>query len=176
MRAPSAPSAPPRRASAGRRAVRELVDGWGGVTIAYRRRLIDAPSYTLNHEEVGKALEEGIRFAEGLTPTAIEVDELGRCAAIRLARAGANDEVTLPARAVLVAAGTRPNTVLAREYAEQFGFDGQYFQAVDEQRPAGEAGEARQAEGRPGAAEPARRRPRPSASSATCIRPSPATW
>ena len=112
--------------------MRELVDGWGGVTIAYRRRLIDAPSYTLNHEEVGKALEEGIRFAEGLTPTAIDVDELGRCAAIRLARAGANDEVTLPARAVLVAAGTRPNTVLAREYAEQFGFDGQYFQAVDE--------------------------------------------
>jgi len=113
--------------------VRELVDGWGGVTIAYRRRLIDAPSYTLNHEEVGKALEEGIRFAEGLTPTAIDTDELGRCAAIRLARAGTNDEVTLPARAVLVAAGTRPNTVLAREYAEQFGFDGQYFQAVDEQ-------------------------------------------
>src|SRR5882724_6265686 len=112
--------------------VRELVDSWGGVTIAYRRRLIDAPSYTLNHEEVGKALEEGIRFAEGLTPTAIDVDELGRCAAIRLARAGANDEVTLPTRAVLVAAGTRPNTVLAREYAEQFGFEGQYFQAVDE--------------------------------------------
>ncbi|MGE0118959.1 MAG: FAD-dependent oxidoreductase [Dongiaceae bacterium] len=113
--------------------VRELVDGWGGVTIAYRRRLIDAPSYTLNHEEVGKALEEGIRFAEGLTPVAIETDEIGRCAAIRLSRAASNDEVTLPARAVLVAAGTRPNTVLAREYAEQFGFDGQYFQAVDEQ-------------------------------------------
>ena len=38
--------------------------------IAYRRRLIDSPSYTLNHEEVEKALEEGIRFAEGLTPLA----------------------------------------------------------------------------------------------------------
>jgi NADPH-dependent glutamate synthase beta subunit-like oxidoreductase/NAD(P)H-flavin reductase len=113
--------------------VRELVDGWGGVTIAYRRRLIDAPSYTLNHEEVGKALEEGIRFAEGLTPVAIDVDDTRHCAAIRLSRAGSPDEVTLPARAVLVAAGTRPNTVLAREYAEQFGFDGQYFQAVDEQ-------------------------------------------
>jgi len=25
-----------------------LVNGWGGVTIAYRRRLIDSPSYTLN--------------------------------------------------------------------------------------------------------------------------------
>ena len=54
--------------------IAELIDAWGGVTIAYRRRLIDSPSYTLNHEEVEKALEEGIRFAEGLTPLAIEVD------------------------------------------------------------------------------------------------------
>ena len=44
----------------------ELLRHWGGVTIAYRRRLIDSPSYTLNHEEVEKALEEGIWFAEGL--------------------------------------------------------------------------------------------------------------
>src|SRR5438477_377803 len=38
--------------------------------------------------------------------------------------------VRLPARAVLVAAGTRPNTVLAREDAEHVTFDGQYFAAV----------------------------------------------
>ncbi len=38
----------------------DLVNSWGGVTLAYRRRLIDSPSYTLNHEEVEKALEEGI--------------------------------------------------------------------------------------------------------------------
>ena len=48
----------------------ELLQSWGGVTVAYRRRLVDSPSYTLNHEEVEKALEEGIRFAEGLTPLA----------------------------------------------------------------------------------------------------------
>lgn len=41
-----------------------LLQGWGGATIAYRKRLIDSPSYTLNHEEVEKALEEGIWFAE----------------------------------------------------------------------------------------------------------------
>ncbi|HEU4596896.1 MAG TPA: FAD-dependent oxidoreductase, partial [Pyrinomonadaceae bacterium] len=35
-----------------------LVRGWGGVTIAYRKRLIDAPAYRLNHEEVAKAFEE----------------------------------------------------------------------------------------------------------------------
>ena len=57
---------------------------WGGATIAYRRRLIDSPSYTLNHEEVEKALEEGIRFAEGLTPLAIEVDARGHASALRV--------------------------------------------------------------------------------------------
>ena len=107
-----------------------LMDEWGGVTIAYRRRMIDSPSYTLNHEEVEKALQEGIRFAEGLTPTEIQVDEAGHAAAICLKRADGST-ATLPARAVLVAAGTRPNTVLAREDAEHFALDGQYFSAVD---------------------------------------------
>jgi NADPH-dependent glutamate synthase beta subunit-like oxidoreductase/NAD(P)H-flavin reductase len=106
------------------------MDGWGGVTIAYRRRLIDSPSYTLNHEEVEKALQEGIRFAEGLTPVEIEVDEVGHAKAIVLKRADGS-LATLPARAVLVAAGTRPNTVLAREDADHFHLDGQYFAAVD---------------------------------------------
>jgi len=42
----------------------ELLNGWGGVTIAYRRRLVDSPSYTLNHEEVANSMQEGNRFAE----------------------------------------------------------------------------------------------------------------
>src|SRR5690606_2005653 len=46
----------------------ELLQSWGGATSAYRRRLIDSPSYTLNHEEIEKALQEGVRFAAGLTP------------------------------------------------------------------------------------------------------------
>ncbi|HEX3171360.1 MAG TPA: FAD-dependent oxidoreductase, partial [Burkholderiales bacterium] len=71
------------RAAAEKRAPRvlELLQQWGGVTIAYRRRLIDSPSYTLNHEEVQKALEEGIRFAEGLTPLRVEIDDLGHARA-----------------------------------------------------------------------------------------------
>jgi NADPH-dependent glutamate synthase beta subunit-like oxidoreductase/NAD(P)H-flavin reductase len=108
-----------------------LLEAWGGSTIAYRRRLIDAPSYTLNHEEVALAMEEGIRFAEGLTPVAVELDRFGHAAGLRLRdRAGA--ERVLPARTILVAAGTQPNTVLAREYPEQFRLDGKYFQALDE--------------------------------------------
>ncbi|MBV9757311.1 MAG: FAD-dependent oxidoreductase, partial [Alphaproteobacteria bacterium] len=107
----------------------QLLDGWGGATIAYRRRLIDAPSYTLNHEEVAKALEEGVRFAEGLAPLGIAVDRFGHAAAVRFTRADGS-ETELPARAVLVAAGTQPNTVLARE-DRRIRLDGRYFQAVD---------------------------------------------
>jgi NADPH-dependent glutamate synthase beta subunit-like oxidoreductase/NAD(P)H-flavin reductase len=118
----------------------ELIDSWGGVTIAYRRRLIDSPSYTLNHEEVEKALEEGIRFAEGLTPSAIEVDAYGHARALRVAKQHIDsdgvwrheDEAELPARTILIAAGTQPNTVLAREDATHFHLDGKYFQAIDE--------------------------------------------
>jgi NAD(P)H-flavin reductase len=123
--------------------VLELLQQWGGVTIAYRRRLIDSPSYTLNHEEVEKALEEGIRFAEGLTPIAIDVDDHGHVRALRVAvqklegveggGAGESDEAVLPVRTLLVAAGTQPNTVLAREDAAHFHLDGKYFVALDEE-------------------------------------------
>jgi len=117
----------------------ELLKSWGGVTLAYRKRLIDSPSYTLNHEEIEKALEEGIRFAENLTPTAVVVDEFGYASGLTASgsrpRADGGSEkfdTTLPARTVLVAAGTQPNTVLAREDARNFALDGRYFQACDE--------------------------------------------
>ena len=107
-----------------------LLDSWGGATIAYRRKLTDAPSYTLNHEEVAKAMEEGVRFAEGLTPVAVTVDGYGHAAGLRVKHADGQESV-LPARAILVAAGTQPNTVLAREDG-RIQLDGRYFQAVDE--------------------------------------------
>jgi NADPH-dependent glutamate synthase beta subunit-like oxidoreductase/NAD(P)H-flavin reductase len=118
----------------------ELLHGWGGVTVAYRKRLIDSPSYTLNHEEVEKGLEEGIRFAEGLNPTRIEVDDFGAVSAIRMSIQHRSDEgiwssgaeIEVAARTILVAAGTQPNTVLAREDPENFELDGRYFQACDE--------------------------------------------
>ena len=107
----------------------ELLRHWGGVTIAYRRRLVDSPSYTLNHEEVEKALEEGIWFAEGLTPVAVDVDNFGAVKGIRLKDAAA--EHWLPAHTLFVAAGTQPNTVLAREDAAHFPLEGKYFAACD---------------------------------------------
>ena len=117
----------------------ELLQSWGGATIAYRKRLTDSPSYTLNHEEVHKALEEGIRFAEGLTPVGVEVDSYGHACALKVsvqtrAEGGAASDsgiVVMPAHTILIAAGTQPNTVLAREDANRFKLDGRYFQAYD---------------------------------------------
>jgi NADPH-dependent glutamate synthase beta subunit-like oxidoreductase/NAD(P)H-flavin reductase len=120
-----------------------LINQWGGVTVAYRRRLIDSPSYTLNHEEVTKALEEGIRFAECLSPREVQIDSTGAATALVLQRqlvdaetsaiSNSDEFVTLPARSILVAAGTQPNTVLAREDEHNVKLDGRYFQALDEQ-------------------------------------------
>ena len=122
--------------------IAELLQSWGGATVAYRRRLIDAPSYTLNHEEVHKALEEGIRFVECLTPAEVEIDDYGAAQALKLVRSKydettgglvpTGETVELPARTILVAAGTQPNTVLAREDTHNFRIDGRYFQALDE--------------------------------------------
>jgi NADPH-dependent glutamate synthase beta subunit-like oxidoreductase/NAD(P)H-flavin reductase len=112
-----------------------LLRAWGGATIAYRKRLINAPSYTLNHEEVEKALEEGIYFAQQLNPKDVEVDAYGSVKAINFESTEANDLAPvakrLAARAIFIAAGTSPNTVLAREDGDRFTLNGKYFQTID---------------------------------------------
>ncbi|MCP5009834.1 MAG: pyridine nucleotide-disulfide oxidoreductase, partial [Aestuariibacter sp.] len=120
----------------------DLLNQWGGSTIAYRRRMTGSPSYQLNHEEIEKALEQGIRFAELLSPTEVEIDEYKHINAVQLERQAIGDDgrpkptgelVTLAARSLLIAAGTSPNTVLAREHPGFAELDGKYFQAVSEE-------------------------------------------
>lgn len=119
-----------------------LLDRWGGVKLVYRKRLIDAPSYRLNHEEVEKAFEEGIFIAENYEPVEVIVDRFGHAEGIRCQVSGAGKEnadnrhpapITLSARSILVAAGTNPNTVLQREDPAHFELDGKYFKAVNEE-------------------------------------------
>ena len=72
----SGPNAP-RLAREGRPAqLIDLLNSWGGVTVAYRRRLIDAPSYTLNHEEVARRpLKKAFALPRMSAPEEVEVDE-----------------------------------------------------------------------------------------------------
>ena len=137
----------------------KLLRAWGGATIAYRKRLIDSPAYTLNHEEVELALQEGITFAECLSPAAVKVNEFGAAKALTLKKQirsedghwSDGEEVTMHARAIFIAAGTSPNTVLAREGLEtdrsHYKLDGKYFAAVDE---AGQAVKPEAAISKPG--------------------------
>lgn len=118
--------------------INRLLESWGGVTIAYRRSLVESPAYTLNHEEVAQAMDEGIRFAEGLSPQALEVDEYGAVKRMKFTRAAGGEHpakaaagVVLEAKTVLVAAGTYPNTVLARE-TDEITAVANGFVAIDE--------------------------------------------
>jgi NADPH-dependent glutamate synthase beta subunit-like oxidoreductase/NAD(P)H-flavin reductase len=109
-----------------------LVRKWGGVTIAYRKGMDDAPSYRLNHEEIIKAFEESILFAEGLSPVEAHRGRFGAVEAVTFERlacgadgkwASAGETVKLPARAVFVAAGTSPNTIYEKERPGTFEKD-----------------------------------------------------
>jgi hypothetical protein len=98
-----------------------LVRAWGGVTLAYRKKMSDSPAYRLNHEEVIKALEEGITFAENMDPKEILSDERGHVQALRMT--GPAGSVDMPARTVLVAAGTAPNVTYEKERPATFELD-----------------------------------------------------
>ena len=99
----------------------KLVRAWGGVSLAYRKRMVDSPAYRLNHEEVIKALEEGISFIENVNPEEAIVDENNHVRAMRFSAPGRT--VELPARAVLVAAGTTPNITYEKEHPGSFRMD-----------------------------------------------------
>ncbi len=117
-----------------------LVQRWGGVSLIYRKRLQDSPAYRLNHEEVQKALEEGINFVECMNPTEAVPDEFGAIKALIFERLSYNSEngkfensgemVEFPARTVCVAAGTSPNVIYEKEKPGTFKLDEwkQFFQ------------------------------------------------
>jgi NADPH-dependent glutamate synthase beta subunit-like oxidoreductase/NAD(P)H-flavin reductase len=108
-----------------------LLDKWGGVTLVYRRSVLESPAYRLNHEEVQASLEEGVRYVEGLAPVEAVLDPKGHIKAVKFVRLGGDrSEVELPARTLCVAAGTSPNTMYEKEYEGSFALDAkkQYFQ------------------------------------------------
>ncbi len=108
-----------------------MIDAWGGVTIAYRRSLIDSPAYRRNHREVQKCLEEGVRFLEHALPKEALIDEHGAVRAVLFDRVTSTDgklvptgeTVEIPARSVCIAAGTSPGGAYERELSGTFELD-----------------------------------------------------
>ena len=116
-----------------------LLESWGGVTLFYRKGIHDAPAYRQNHEEIVKALEEGIALAEGMSPLVAETDEHGHLNAVefeklipeegRWINSGETIKVTL--RNLYIAAGTSPNTIYQSEYPDTFVMDKSFFQRYE---------------------------------------------
>ncbi|MBN2752298.1 MAG: FAD-dependent oxidoreductase, partial [Rhodospirillaceae bacterium] len=110
----------------------ELLRSWGGVTLVYRRKLSESPAYRNNHEEIIKALEEGISIAEEWSPVAVHSGAHGWTDTLQVQHATTKEMVAFPAKTVIVAAGTIPNTTLAREGEGGLQVNGKHFQALDE--------------------------------------------
>ncbi len=108
-----------------------LIDAWGGVTLAYRRTINDSPAYRLNHEEVEKFLEEGVRFVERVSPKEAKIDSYGAVRAVVFDRmmmkdgklVATGETLELPAKTVCIAAGTSPNVTYERELPSTFEMD-----------------------------------------------------
>ncbi|HRJ99457.1 MAG TPA: FAD-dependent oxidoreductase [Ignavibacteria bacterium] len=115
-----------------------LVRKWGGVTMVYRKGLIDSPAYRLNHEEIIEALNEGIEIVEHLSPVEAVKNNFG---AVEEMVFEFSDKVkieskrktlkTFKAKTVLVAAGTSPNIIYEKEYPGTFELDddGYFFKS-----------------------------------------------
>jgi NADPH-dependent glutamate synthase beta subunit-like oxidoreductase/NAD(P)H-flavin reductase len=107
----------------------KLVRQWGGVTIVYRRTMQESPAYINNHEELKKALEEGIYYLEALEPSAATLNQFGYVETLvchRRVQKNENEwealteEVRIPARSIFIATGTQPN--IAYEYEHKGTF------------------------------------------------------
>jgi len=127
-----------------------LIHSWGGVSLVYRKRLQDSPAYRLNHEEVQKALEEGINFIECMNPTEAVPDSYNAVQALiferleYIAETGKFEKTgemhEFPARTVCVAAGTSPNVIYEKENPGTFKMDEwrQFFQPFKLEKSGGE--------------------------------------
>lgn len=107
-----------------------LLDRWGGVTVAYRRRMKDSPAYLRNHEEIEKAFEEGIRYAEEINPREALVDNNGHVKAM-VFELPSGESVEFPAQSVFMAAGGVPNTSYEREHEGTFEMEGRFYAAYE---------------------------------------------
>ncbi len=107
-----------------------LLRAWGGVTIVYRRTMQASPAYIHNHEELQKALEEGIYYLENLEPVEAERDAQGQVSALLCHETTQSSGVIkkLPARSIFVATGTKPNIAYEFEHRGTFARNGFHYQ------------------------------------------------
>ena len=109
-----------------------IIKDIGGVNIVYRKTIQESPSYRMNHEELQKAMEEGIGFIENMKPLEFIADESGKLSKIKMLDIVCNKEESIAARSAMIAIGTNPNNMFAKEYPRKFKESGKYLTFIDE--------------------------------------------
>lgn len=121
--------------------VQKLLKSWGGVTVAYRRSMQESPAYLRNHEEIIRALEEGILYLEGLEPDSVQLDAYGQVKALVCQKRirdvegkwhFTEERMVLPARSIFVATGASPNIAYEFEHRGHFRRNGFQYQPFDQ--------------------------------------------
>lgn len=113
-----------------------LLKRFGGVSIVYRKRMQDSPAYRKNHEELAKALEEGLFYIEQMSPESVVLDDYGDCQALLCRSSVDNSEHCIAAKTILVATGAKPNVAYAFEHRDELprnGFEYQRYQNDEQQ-------------------------------------------
>lgn len=118
----------------------KLIHQWGGVTVVYRRTMQDSPAYINNHEELDKALKEGVFYLAAHEPVRAELNQFGHVEALICHPRVYNDnqweslsdEKRIPARSIFVATGTQPNIAYEFEHRGTFNRSGLQYQHYEE--------------------------------------------
>ncbi len=104
-----------------------LIRSWGGVTIIYRRSLVESPAYRLNHEEVDFAFKQGVQYLEYTTPKKVLLDEDEHVCGIEVTDQNGDPQI-LEAGAILAATGAYPNIAYGFEHRDVLEKNGRYYQ------------------------------------------------
>ena len=107
----------------------QLIKKWGGVKIVYRKKISQSPAYQKNHEELQKALNEGIEFIENSNPIAVINDKFNHIQALQIEKNGSMTE--MPAKSLIIAIGTAPNKAPFYEDKAEFKLKNNTFQIKD---------------------------------------------
>ena len=81
----------------------EFLKKLGGVKILYRKKIQDSPAYKLNHQELEKALQEGVEFIENISPIRANIDKFNHIESLNCG------DKTFICKSLLMAVGTSPN-------------------------------------------------------------------
>lgn len=104
-----------------------LIESLGGVSIVYRKSLIESPAYRKNALELDHAMREGVKFLELNEPLAFKVDANDRVKSISLKNVSTEIKHDIFARTVLFAIGSQPNVAYEYEHAGSFVKQNGYY-------------------------------------------------